>query len=209
MKQSNNKHRASMALVAAWLAVTASAQTPSQAPVPEAKPGASATPADALTTPAVPATHAPLSLDQLGWLRGCWSGKVDRREFIETWLPPRGGMMVGISHTIVQDRRHPEPQTQDFEYLRIEARDDGVYYIVIPSGKQEEAFKLTSIGENLGRTAYTFTNPVDQFPQQIVYLRGTEGWLYAQVQGKLDGTPKDVTYPMRHVDCATGATKED
>jgi len=46
---------------------------------------------------------------------------------------------------------------------------------------------------------------VDTFPQKIVYMRGGEGWLYAQVAGKVDNNPKEVTYPMRHVDCLTGA----
>src|SRR5215831_18899700 len=41
------------------------------------------------------------SLEALAWLRGCWLGNVNRREFLEQWSPPRGGMMVGFSHTVV------------------------------------------------------------------------------------------------------------
>jgi len=166
------------------------------------------------TTPAAPkeaTAPAPASaaspLDQFAWLRGCWAGKVERREFIESWLPARGGMMVGIGHTVLQERkkRGGEQKTSEFQYLRLEERADGVYYVAIESGKKETAFKFTSVGEQLGRKAYTFVNPVDTFPQKIVYMRGGEGWLYAQVAGKVDNNPKEVTYPMRHVDCVTGA----
>jgi hypothetical protein len=184
------------------ITVAASAQTPSPNPTPEGK-----SPPAAEGAPAAPQASP---LDQFAWLRGCWAGKVERREFIETWLPPRGGMMVGISHTVVQERRDKTVhKTQDYTYLRIEARADGVYYVAIPSGQKETAFKLTSVAEKMGRPAVTFANPVDEFPNEIVYMRGKEGWLYAQVAGKVKDHPKNVTYPMQHVDCATGALKED
>ena len=113
--------------------------------------------------------------------------------------------MVGIDHTIVSEGN--SSKTQDYQYLRLEERTDGVYYVAIPSGKKEATFKLTSVGEELGRTAYTFTNKVDEFPQKIVYMRGKEGWLYAKASGTVSNQahPTEITYPMRHVDCTTGA----
>jgi hypothetical protein len=191
--------RTAAAFAALWICSGSSAQTPSAAPAPAQGPRAEPS---ASTAPASESSP----LDQLSWLRGCWSGKIERREFTETWLPPRGGMMVGISHTIVQDRRRGTgPRTQDYEYLRLEVRADGVYYVVIPAGEKEAAFKLGSVGESMGRTTYAFSNQRDEFPQRIVYMRGSEGWLYAQVAGKVGGEPREVTYPMRHVDCMTGA----
>ena len=38
----------------------------------------------------------------------------------------------------------------------------------------------------------------------IVYRRGSEGWLYASVEGKLRGEDRTVTYPMRRVGCESG-----
>lgn len=181
--------RLSMALAVAWIGTGAIAQTPAAAPKNAA--------------PASPPTAAS-ALDQFAWLRGCWSGKVERREFVESWLPAHGGMMVGIGQTIVERKAGVE-KTSDFQYLRLEERADGLYYVAIPSGTKESTFKFTSVGEEMGRKAYTFTNSVDQFPQKIVYLQGSEGWLYARVSGKVGDNPKEVTYPMRHVDCASGA----
>jgi hypothetical protein len=180
-----------MALAVAWIGAAAIAQTPAEAPKQ--------------TTPTASATAA-ITLDQFAWLRGCWAGKVERREFVESWLPARGGMMVGIGQTTVQERKQPGVEkTSDFQYLRLEERPDGVYYVAIPSGTKETTFKFTSVGEQMGRKAYTFSNLAAEFPQKIVYLQGGEGWLYAQVSGNVGDNPKEVTYPMRHVDCLTGA----
>ena len=197
-------------LVAAASAATLSAiGTGAQAQAPEpAQPPATAAPAPAPATPAAPASAS--SLDQFGWLRGCWAGKVERYDFIEQWSAPRAGMMVGVSHMMAQDRQQAAPpRTADFSYLRLEGRADGVYYVVIPSGKKEAAFRFDSAREEEGRTAYTFINPGEGFPERIVYTRGAGGWLYAKVAGKVGGQQKDIVYPMRHVDCLTGAVIED
>ncbi len=198
--------RFAVALAIACVGVVAVAQTPP----PSAPSAAPAAPSSANAPVAPPSTSAPAvaasALDQLSWLRGCWAGKVAQFDFVESWLAERGGMMVGIAQTIVPN---PKPasgfRTQDYQYLRLEQRPDGVYYVAIPSGKKEIAFKFTSVGEELGRKAYTFTNPTDEFPKKIVYMRGNEGWLFAKVAGEVAKQPKEVVYPMQHVDCATGA----
>jgi hypothetical protein len=165
-----------------------------QAPAPAAAPD-SAAPAAAPASPA---------LDQLAWLRGCWAGNVNRRDFIEQWLPPRADMMVGVSHTTVQSRKNPsDVRTEDYTYLRLEARTDGVYYVAIPSGKKELPFKLTSVEKDKGALVFTFAGPSDGFPQRIVYRRTEGGALFAEVAGKVDGKDKEVIYPMHRVDCTT------
>jgi hypothetical protein len=159
-----------------------------------------------VTPAAKPVVAPPASpeLDQLAWLRGCWAGNVNRRDFVEQWLPPRADMMVGVSHTIVQNRKDAtKASTEDYTYLRLEARADGVYYIAVPSGKTELPFKLTGVENDKGITAFTFTGPGEAFPQRIVYRRTEGGMLFAEVAGKLDGKDKQVVYPMHHVDCAT------
>ena len=140
----------------------------------------------------------PLTIESLGWLEGCWRGNVNRREFREYWLPLRGGMIVGAGHTVMQDK------TQDFEYMRIEARPDGVYYVVAPSGKPESSFKLATITDDSNGTEFTFVKAVDEFPQRIVYHRGAEGWLYASIEGKANGEERKVVYPMRRIGCESG-----
>jgi len=127
---------------------------------------------------------------------------VNQRDFREEWLPLTGDMMSGVSQTTLRGK------TVDFEYLRLEPRAEGVFYVAAPSGKNEAAFRLaaqtTAVG---GDEVFTFANatPGVEYPQRIIYRRGSEGWLYATVEGKIKGADKQVVFPMRRVDCQTGA----
>ena len=60
-----------------------------------------------------------------------------------------------------------------------------------------------------GDEVFTFVNaaPGVEYPQRIIYRRATEGWLYATVEGKIKGVDKQVIFPMRRVDCQTGADR--
>ena len=146
--------------------------------------------------PAQPA--APSPLQDFAWLAGCWEGKVNLRDFREEWLPLRGDIMVGASQTASQGK------TQSYEFLRIEPRADGVYYIPMPSGKKETLFRLSSRKTDGDDVIFTFENTSGEFPQRIIYRRGAGNWLYAHVGGLVNGEQKEVIYPMRHVDCQSG-----
>ena len=126
------------------------------------------------------------------------AGEVADYQFREHWLPLRGGLMVGAGHVVFQGK------TQDYGYLRLETRPDGVYYVSISSAKKESSFKLTATAVDDKDTIFTFTSPLDEFPQRILYRRATDGWLYASVEGKVKGEEKKVIYPMRRVDCQNG-----
>jgi Domain of unknown function (DUF6265) len=195
--------------LARWLAfaralalASAAALTPALAQTPAAT---AQDPATVNTPAAPPNTAAPATpvnptstLEPFGWLHGCWDGKVNLRDFREEWLPLRGDMMIGVSQTVAQGK------TQDFEYLRLELRPEGVFYVAVPSGKKETSFRLSGKTRDGDSEIFTFENPVDEFPQRIIYRRGSEGWLYAHVEGKQNGQPRRVIYPMRRVDCASG-----
>jgi len=169
------------------------AQTPAATAQDPAAANASAAPANT-AAPASPAS----TLEPFGWLHGCWDGKVNQRDFREEWLPLRGDMMIGVSQTVSQGK------TQDFEYLRLELRPEGIFYVAVPSGKKETSFRLSGRTRDGENEIFTFENPVDEFPQRIIYRRGSEGWLYAHVEGTLNGQARSVIYPMRRVDCTSG-----
>ena len=69
--------------------------------------------------------------------RAAGAATANQREFREHWMPLRGNLLVGVSQTVMQGK------TQGYEYLRLEPRADGVYYVAAPSGKNETAFRLT------------------------------------------------------------------
>jgi hypothetical protein len=182
-----------LAAVAAQLVLLGT--VPVAAQTPSVSPPAGTAPAEG-AAPEVKAGESPLA--PLAWLAGCWRGSVNQREFREHWLPLRGNLLVGAGHTTIGGR------TQDFEYMRIESRPEGVHYVVAPSGKNEGAFKLVATETDGGDTIYPFENDGSEFPKRIVYRRGTEGWLYVTVEGKLAGQDRQVIYPLRRIDCESG-----
>ena len=143
-----------------------------------------------------PAASGPLA--PLAWLSGCWRGSVNQRDFREHWLPLRGDLLIGAGHTVNAGR------TQDYEFVRIEPRGDGIHYVAMPSGQKESAFRLGEPKTDGADTIFTFTNPAHDFPQTIVYRRATGGWLYVHVEGKLGGEERRIIYPFRRVDCESG-----
>jgi Domain of unknown function (DUF6265) len=152
-------------------------------------------------TPVEPAKApaAPLDVSALAWLDGCWRGDVAKYEIREHWLPLRGGIMVGAGHTVLDGK------SSDYQYLRLETRPAGVYYVSIGSDRKETSFKLADSTVDGPDTIFTFTNVAKEFPERILYRRGTDGWLYATVEGKVNGEDKKVIYPLRRVDCQSGA----
>jgi hypothetical protein len=151
-------------------------------------------------TTAAPAArpNAPSPLEAFAWLAGCWEGKVNQRDFREEWLPLRGDVMVGASQTAMLGK------TLSYEYLRLEPRADVVYYIPAPSGKKETPFRMSGKKVDGNDEIFTFESVTGEFPQRIIYRRGAEGWLYAHVEGEINGERKQVIYPMRRVDCQSG-----
>ncbi|HYQ99465.1 MAG TPA: DUF6265 family protein, partial [Casimicrobiaceae bacterium] len=75
-------------------------------------------------TPAAPAADP---LAEFAWLDGCWKGSVNQRDFREHWMAPQGGMLLGVSQVVMAGK------TVGYEYLKIETRPDGVYYVAVPS----------------------------------------------------------------------------
>ena len=114
-------------------------------------------------------------LDALGWLAGCWEGRGGGGRNQECWMPPEGGMMLGVSRVLSQ-------RGTMFEFLRIAAHGEGLAYLASPRGKEAVAFTLV---ENDGRRA-VFTNPWHDFPQRIIYQRDGDA-LTARVEAERDG----------------------
>jgi hypothetical protein len=196
------------ALLLVACCVAAPAQTAPPAPAEPKAPAAAPAAIPAASAPAAnpaaggapvpgPAVDDPLA--QLAWLDGCWRGSVNQREFREHWMPPRGGMLVGVSQTVMDGK------TLDYEYLRIESRPDGVNYVMSPPGKPEIAYRLADVApQQGGDVVFTFASAGQDFPQKILYRKSTEGWLYATVEGKVGGADRQVIYPMRRIGCESG-----
>ena len=143
------------------------------------------------------ADNGPLA--PLAWLSGCWRGSVNQRDFREHWLPLRGNLMVGAGHTVNAGR------TQDFEFLRLEPRADGVYYVASPSGQKETAFKLVQHADGrAGHDLHVRESRARLSRRRSSTVAGPGGWLYVHVEGKLGGEERKIIYPLRRIDCESG-----
>ena len=113
---------------------------------------------------AVPAQEKIKTLEDLGWLSGCWEANDKAKHMFssEQWMKPAGGMMLGIGRTVKNGK------AVDFEFMRIEQRGSDIFFISKPKANKEETpFKL------IGSRAFeaVFENLDHDFPQRVIYRR--------------------------------------
>jgi hypothetical protein len=112
---------------------------------------------------------------ELSWMSGDWQTPPGGRAQIEEhWTQPAGGMMLGVSRTVIGIR------TLEFEYLRLEQRPDGLFYVAHPKARCPGTdFKLTSVTTSEA----VFENPLHDFPKRIIYRKTAVGGLVAIIDG--------------------------
>ena len=116
-----------------------------------------------------------LSIADLSWIAGDWQTAPGGRVQIEEhWTNVAGGSMMGMSRTVAGEK------TVEFEYLRIEQRADGVYYVAHPKARCPGTdFKLTKSST----TEAVFENPQHDFPKRIIYRKTGDDSLTASIDG--------------------------
>src|ERR1044071_5896264 len=114
------------------------------------------------------------TLADISWISGHWQTEPGgRRQIEEHWTSVAGATMMGMSRTVAGDK------TVEFEYLRIEQREDGIYYVAHPKARCPGTdFKLTPASA----TEAVFENPQHDFPKRIIY-RKTDDGLTASIDG--------------------------
>lgn len=117
----------------------------------------------------------------LAWISGHWCAELGQEIVEEFWLPPHGGVAIGMSRT----RR--DGRTAGFEYLRIVEIDGIPSYIAQPGGRPPTTFERTAGGERWIR----FENPGHDFPQRIEYRRDGDA-LHAEIAGPGEGGTETV-----------------
>jgi len=108
------------------------------------------------------ATATAAGVDDLAWLQGEWRSQTDDRWSEEVWTAPRGGMLLGLNRSGRGDA------ARAFEFMRIQAGDDGVpVFWGAPGGAPAVAFPMTRSGVD----EVVFENPAHDFPTLIRYRR--------------------------------------
>jgi len=130
-------------------------------------------------------------LARASWLGGCWELASQGRVTSEQWMAPSGGLMLGMSRTVVRDT------AREFEHLRLEAKGGAVAYVAHPSGQAETRFPATALTDSL----LVFSNPTHDFPQTIKYRKVSADALVARIEGMRGGQLRGIDFPMRRVRC--------
>ena len=128
------------------------------------------------------------TLADISWIAGDWQTEPGgRRQIEEHWTAVAGASMLGMGRTVAGDK------TVEFEYLRIEQRADGIYYVAHPKARCPGTdFKLT----RASATEAIFENPQHDFPKRIIY-RKTDNGLTASIDGG-EGT-KAISFAYRRI----------
>lgn len=128
------------------------------------------------------------TLTDISWISGSWQSEGGRRQIEEHWTKVAGESMLGMSRTVAGDK------TVEFEYLRIEQRADGIYYVAHPKARCPGTdFKLT----RASATEAVFENPQHDFPKRIIYRKSGDDVLTATIDGG-EGT-KAMSYPYKRI----------
>ena len=130
-------------------------------------------------------------VEQLRWMAGCWELQQGRRVTHEQWMAPLGGLMLGMSRTVVGD------SVREYEQLRVESRDGQPTYVALPFRQAEASFPATSVSDTL----VMFSNPAHDFPQRILYRRVRSDSLIARIEGTMGQRARGIDFPMRRVNC--------
>jgi hypothetical protein len=121
----------------------------------------------------------PARIADLGWMSGRWETESADSERItqESWSEPRSGIMLGYSRSGGEDR------LREFEFLRIQAGEDGILtYYAQPGGRAPVGFRLVAHDA----ASATFENPQHDYPQRIRYERQNVDMI--ATISKLDGS---------------------
>jgi len=119
-------------------------------------------------------TSRSATLDRFAWLAGSWVLDDGKQHVEEFWSTPAPDMLIGMSRTLRAGK------TTAFEFLRIVAREDGVFYVAQPRGRPPVEFRLQSLD---GEQA-VFVNPGhNDHLQRIFYRHNADDSLVARIEG--------------------------
>ena len=134
------------------------------------------------------------SIAELESMAGCWERRDAKNELLvsEQWMLPAGTSILGMGRTVKKG------QTVDYEYMRIEQRVDGIYFVAQPKANTAATtFKLISSTHD----ELVFENKDHDFPQRVIYkMSGAK--LIGRIEGNSKGKFVGIDFPMDRVECS-------
>jgi hypothetical protein len=131
-------------------------------------------------------------VEQLAWLTGCWERRTARGAFIqEQWMPPRGGMMMGMARTFVRDT------LREYEFVVIREVEGKLRYEAHPSGQPAATFPQKVLTDTL----VEFEDPAHDYPQRVGYRKAGADSVIAWIDGTTPQGPRKVEFLYARAAC--------
>ena len=141
-----------------------------------------------------PAAAQTTSVEQLGWLTGCWELRTPTRIVEESWMRPRAGTMLGMGRTVVRD------SMTEHEATLIRVTNGKLAYHANPSGQRPTTFPAIVVTAD----SVIFEAPEHDFPQRVGYARRGADSLIAWIEGTSSGRTRRIPFPYKRVTCSGG-----
>lgn len=133
------------------------------------------------------------SIADLGGMAGCWERTEAAKKLLitEQWMSPAGTSILGMGRTV------KDGKTTGWEFMRIEKRDDGLYFVSRPKENPEDtSFKLI----RSTNSEVVFENKEHDFPQRVIYkLQGEK--MIGRIEGTMNGKERGIDFPYIKVKC--------
>ncbi len=144
-------------------------------------------------TIAGPAKSPVAELKDFSGMAGCWERRDEAKKLLvsEQWMSPAGTSMIGMGRTV------KDGKTTDWEFMRIEQRTDGIFFVAKPMENNDEtAFRLISSKPD----EVIFENKEHDFPQRVIYKpQGSK--MTGRIEGNNNGKFLGIDFPMNRVKC--------
>ncbi len=130
----------------------------------------------------------------LAFFDGHWCAESNGERIHEYWTSEHGGMRLGLSRTMRQDR------TTAFEFLRIVTEEGVPTYVAQPGGGAPVRFTRSAAGPGW----IAFENRAHDFPQRIEYRRVGETRMRATISGPGEGG-RELVITFDYASCSIGS----
>jgi hypothetical protein len=134
-----------------------------------------------------PSPPAPVHVDALQWLAGCWIQSSGQSVIEEHWTRPSGETMLGMGRTVRNGK------TTEFEFVQIREESGRLVYDARPSGQTPASFPLL----RLTSSEVVFENLAHDFPQRVIYRRNADGSVTARIEGEQKGRVRGRDFPYQ------------
>ncbi len=129
----------------------------------------------------------PMSIDSLKFMQGSWAAERGTGVSEETWMPPAGKSMLGVSRTIREGR------TSFTEFLLIEEKEGKIKLSIC------QKLGGPAITLNVGKLTETEVvfEPVDDPNKATITYRLVDKNLHATVAGVREGSPYTLEFVFK------------